>query len=55
MANTSERKASRNKLNGKYVRQRIRTTRNKARARKRHLDKHPNDKQAKINLAGKDF
>jgi hypothetical protein len=32
---------------GKYARQRVRTERNKAASRKRHLENHPNDLQAK--------
>ena len=35
------------KFTGKYDRQRIRTEHNKAAARKRHLDDHPHDLQAK--------
>jgi len=55
MANTQDRKRSRNITKGKYTRQRIRTTMNKARAWKRHLANHPNDKQAVRDLARKDF
>jgi hypothetical protein len=55
MAGGSDKKASRNKTSGRYVRQRIRTTQNKARAWKKHLRDNPNDKQAIRDLAKKDF
>ena len=38
---------------GKYVKQHLRTERNKALARKKHLVNHPNDFQALRTLAGK--
>jgi hypothetical protein len=45
------RQAAHNDATHKYDRQRIRTTSNKAKAVARHLVKHPNDLQAKVNLA----
>jgi hypothetical protein len=35
---------------GKYARQHLRTERNKALARKQHLENHPNDLQARRTL-----
>lgn len=46
------RQRAHNAATGRYERQRLRTTANKSRARKRHLELHPNDIQAKIKLAG---
>lgn len=45
------RQAAHNASVGKYVRQRVRTTKNKEKARLRHLANHPNDLQAKLNIA----
>ena len=55
MAGGSDKKSSRNKASGRYSRQKTRTTQNKARAWKKHLANHPNDKQAIRDLAKKDF
>lgn len=41
------RRSYHNEKTGKYVRQRARTEANKKLRRKRHLEKHPNDIQAK--------
>lgn len=45
------RQSSHNLKTGKYSRQALRTAKNKDAARKRHLVNHPNDLQAKVNLA----
>ena len=45
-----DRQSGHHKLTGKYVRQKIRTERNKAKARAKHLKNHPNDLQAIKNL-----
>jgi|WetSurMetagenome_2_1015567.scaffolds.fasta_scaffold01454_11 hypothetical protein len=44
------RQAGHNDSTGRYVRQHMRTTSNKAKARKLHLENHPNDLQALINI-----
>ena len=44
------RQMAHNQASGRYVRQRTRTERNKARARQKHLENHPNDLQAQIAL-----
>jgi hypothetical protein len=44
------RQMAHNQKTGKYVRQRERTARNKAAARKEHLEHHPNDLQARKHL-----
>lgn len=41
------RQSSRNKARGKYAAQKIRTTMNKAKAYRDHLEKHPDDKKNK--------
>lgn len=44
-------RSGRNQSKGKYTKQRIRTTENKNRRRKKHLLKHPNDLQC-VNSLG---
>lgn len=46
------RQRARNMARGKYEKQKSRTAANKLRARRRHLENHPNDLQAKSALAG---
>jgi hypothetical protein len=44
------RQASHSTATGKYTRQRLRTERNKARSRQKHLELNPNDLQAQARL-----
>ena len=41
------RRSGHNKTTGKYIRQRIRTERNKAKRSKKHFELHPNDLQGR--------
>lgn len=49
-ASKKDRQWSHNRATGRYTRQRLRTARNKARSRAKHLANHPNDLQAIADL-----